>query len=400
MTDHPRAIGLLAHVARGLLRHDQTRTAQTLGDRSTYVGLSDVARAVTCLRAAVAAKLNQTPVHPDQVNHWLQNGAEGSILEILRRQMVLQRGHWLEAGLEAAFRANGAQLISQMELIIPGPVPLRAHVDFTFVRIEPRPAIRVLELKSTEHLPQTLYPGYEAQLYGQIGLLARFWNQPVFGAAGKSGQTFPQLSKNLFGIALPDHPKDVDIEGWVLCLAMSDAKAFGPYRPSREMLYLCLRTAETLWTTTQGVKAGRIELDSVATCPGFHPLCDWCDHADGCPKFDADPINDPSLDSELAALSNLKTHKADLEARIDALEARVRRFCRRAGRDTGWLSTGRFRFKTSRIHGRKTIDSELLRAELINRIGAAQADSVLTQSTTEGRAYERLTVASIKDSQT
>jgi hypothetical protein len=148
------------------------------------------------------------------------------------------------------------------------------------------------------------------------------------------------------------------------------------------------------------VKSGRIDLDSVATCSGFHPLCDWCDHADGCPKFDADPVLDPALDSELAALSSLKTDKADLEARIDSMEARIRRFCRRAGRDTGWLSSGRFRFKTSRIHGRKTIDSELLRAELINRIGAAQADSVLTQSTTEGRAYERLTVASIKDPQT
>jgi len=397
MTDHPRAIGLLAHVARGLLCHDQTRTAQTLGDRSTYVGLSDVGRAVTCLRAAVAAKLDGNPVHPDQINHWLQNGAALPILDLLRRQMVLQRGHWLEAGLEAAFRANGAQVISQLEIVVPGPVPLRAHVDFTFVRNEARPAIRVLELKSTEHLPQTLYPGHEAQLYGQIGLLARFWNQPVFGAVGQSGQTFPQLSKNLFGITLPDHPKGVDIEGWVLCLAMSDAKAFGPYRPSREMLGLCLRTAEAMWTTTRDVKAGRTDLDSVATCPGFHPLCDWCDHAHGCPKFDADPVLDPALDAELAALSGLKADKAELEARIDAHEARIRRFCRRAGRNAGWLSTGRFRFKTSRIHGRKTIDSELLRAELINRIGAAQADSVLTQSTTEGRAYERLTVASIKD---
>lgn len=158
MTDHPRALGLLAHVARGLLRHDQTRTAQTLGDRSTYVGLSDVGRAVTCLRAAVASKLNRTTVHPDQINHWLQNGAEGSIIDLLRRQMVLQRGHWLEAGLEAAFRANGAQVISQLEIIVPGPVPLRAHVDFTFVRNQPCPAIRVLELKSTEHLPQNSLP--------------------------------------------------------------------------------------------------------------------------------------------------------------------------------------------------------------------------------------------------
>ncbi len=400
MNDHPRAIGLLAHVARGLLRHDQLRTAQTLGDRSTYVGLSDVGRAVTCLRAAVASKLNGKPVDPDRIDHWLQNGAGSSIMEALRRQIVLQRGHWLEAGLESAFCANGAQVISQLEIITPGPVPLRAHVDFTFIRNKPRPAIRVLELKSTEHLPQILYPGYEAQLYGQISLLSRFWSQPVFGAAGNSGQTFPQLSRQLFGIALPDHPRDVDIEGWVLCLAMSDARTFGPYRPNKEMLHLCQRTAETLWTTTQDVKAGRVGLDSVATCVGFHPLCDWCDYADGCPKFDAYPVTDPALDAELAALSRLKADKAGLEADIENHEARIRRFCRQSGRNTGWLSTGRFRFKTSRIHGRKSIDSELLRAELINRIGTAQADSVLSQSTTVGRAYERLTVTPIKESPT
>ena len=51
MPSHPRALGLLAQVTRGLLRHGQTRTIQTLGDRSSYIGLSDVGRAITCLRA-------------------------------------------------------------------------------------------------------------------------------------------------------------------------------------------------------------------------------------------------------------------------------------------------------------------------------------------------------------
>jgi hypothetical protein len=383
MNHDPRAMGLLAHLARGLVRHGELKTKADLGDRSAYVGLSDVGRAVTCLRAAVAGKL-KAPL-PDR-----------PILDVLRRQLVLQRGHWLEAGLDSAFRANGANLVSQLEIIAPGPLPLRAHVDFTFIGAADRPVIRILELKSTEHLPRTLYPGYEAQIHGQVGLLAQLWGQPVFAAHGLHGQTFPQLCRHLFGIDLPSRVAEVDLEGWVLCLSMSDTRPFGPYRPDTTMLNLCRRTAHRLWQGVQNVKAGRIRLDDLDTCAGFHPLCDWCDHAEGCPKFTADLVNDPALDMELAAFSRLKAEKSVLEAEIEMREARIRHFFRHAGRYTGWLSTGHFRFKSAHIAGRKTIDSGKLRAVLANRLGADEADALLAQVTTTGADYERLTVSPVK----
>lgn len=207
------------------------------------------------------------------------------------------------------------------------------------------------------------------------------------------GQTFPQLCQQLFGITLPKQANQVDIEGWVLCLSMSEAKPFGPYHPNEAMLALCWRTAERLWDTTQAITSGQAKLDDVPYCTGFHPLCDWCDHAESCPKFKAEPVNDPTLDQQLTELAQLKTDRAKIETAIEGLEERIRQFYRHACRDTGWLSTKHFRFRTSQIPGRKTIDRARLRAELTNRIGEAGAEAVLTNATTIGNGYERLTVS-------
>jgi hypothetical protein len=236
--------------------------------------------------------------------------------------------------------------------------------------------------------------GYEAQIYGQIGLLAELWGQPVFAAQGLHGQTFPQLCRHLFGIDLPDRVADVDLEGWVLCLSMSDARPFGPYRPNTTMLNLCRRTAQRLWQDVQNVKAGRTSLDNLDICAGFHPLCDWCDHAEDCPKFVANPVQDQALDAELAEFSRLKAQRAALDTEIDAIESRIRRFCGHA--KPGWLSTGTFRFRTTSVAGRKTIDTGSLRATLANRLGESEANALLSCATTTGADYERLTVSPVK----
>lgn len=85
-----------------------------------------------------------------------------------------------------------------------------------------------------------------------------------------------------------------------------------------------------------------------------------------------------------------------IEAEIEIREGRIRQFCRRTGHGSGWLATGHFRFKTSRISGRKTIDPATLRAELSNRIGVVDADAMPARATTIGADYERLFVSSIK----
>ena len=51
------AEGLLGILCCGLERSAEQRTAIQLGDRSLYVGLSDIAKMLDCPRAALAAKL-------------------------------------------------------------------------------------------------------------------------------------------------------------------------------------------------------------------------------------------------------------------------------------------------------------------------------------------------------
>ena len=127
------------------------------------VGLSDIGRALECPRAALANKALPRP-RPD-----------------ISKLLTLQRGHWLEHGIYQALAAQNLRILPQLELsIIHNHVPIKAHMDFVLVWEQPRPAIRILELKSTEHMPDTLYTSYEVQLYGQAGLLAQHWNAPVF----------------------------------------------------------------------------------------------------------------------------------------------------------------------------------------------------------------------------
>lgn len=75
------AEGLLEILCCGLERDAEQRTANRLGDRSRYVGLSDIAKMLGCPRAALAAKLclpeSKTLVKLSNIN-CSSNGGTGS----------------------------------------------------------------------------------------------------------------------------------------------------------------------------------------------------------------------------------------------------------------------------------------------------------------------------------
>lgn len=48
---------ILSILTHGLAVCSQKHTTTTLGDRSRYVGMSDIGKAADCLRAAVAGKV-------------------------------------------------------------------------------------------------------------------------------------------------------------------------------------------------------------------------------------------------------------------------------------------------------------------------------------------------------
>ena len=382
-----KATNLLALIASGLHTYAEQSTALTLGDRSQYIGLSDIGRALECPRAALCNKVLSRP----------QPG--------LRKLLTLQRGHWLEHGIGQALAAQGLRVLPQLELSLThNGVPIKAHMDFVLVWDKPRPAVRILELKSTERLPDTLYTSYECQLHGQAGLLALMWNEPVFSLRDECGMilhtnlTMPELCRAHFGLRLPSDSGQMDIEAWVLCLSMSDAKAFGPYLPNDAMRELCLNTAETLWQNKQAVEAGQLNVNGMAHASGFHALCAYCDWNADCPKFH-DAEYQPEWQGDVQRLTSLKEARDALDAEIEALEAGLKDAYALTSMAGDWINTGSHRFKASQHPGRRTLNRTALYAELEEVFHFEGLDidveALLTRCEKEGQPFSRLTINSV-----
>ena len=326
---------LLSLFTHALITHGQQRTASSLGDRSQYVGISDIAKAADCLRAAVAGKLP----------------CSSTTLSSLCRELRLQRGHWFEQGVVNAFAATGQPFLHQLEIRIQHHgIPMQAHLDFVFIEeCEGEPAhIRVIECKSCENIPETAYASHEMQVYGQMGLLRACWHQPCFTlpvAGDKSTQkptTFPALVKQATGLSLPKNVEDVIITGSILCLSMNNAKVFGPYSPNGLMLNACLNLGESLWTHAAAIRAGESSLNDVPTAKGHHPLCDYCEVNKDCPRFKG--VTAAEIEDDLQYLAQLKKEKGKISQVIQKEEEKLKHLYRASLPQGGWLSA-----ETSRV---------------------------------------------------
>ena len=385
-----RAHGLMVLLAKGLVESSVQRTASSLGDRSRYIGMSDIGRALECPRAAVGRKLFG---NGDNLVH------QHDLPSLLARQLRLQRGHWFEAGIAQIFKQQRLPVIEQLEIETNHHgVPIKAHLDFVFASAVGQPTVRILELKSCENIPSTLYSSYETQVYGQVGLLHALWNQPAFGVHGEerhgsAGLTFPQICRAKLGIKMPVHPSGVDIEAWVLCLSMSDAKAFGPYLPGDAMLALCLKTAEDLWNNVEASREYGADLDDLPTVQGFHPLCSWCEFNADCPKFGG--LDQPQWSDTLDRLKDLKVRQGELEVEISEIEEGLRTAYALSDVGGSWINAGSHRFRVSAQNGRRTLNKEQLRLELATVLGEDDADEIIAKCESEGKPFDRLMVNKI-----
>jgi len=387
-----RAQGLMTLLAKGLLESSAQRTASSLGDRSQYIGMSDIGRALECPRAALGQKLVGTGHNQQLDQHAVQT--------LIGKQLRLQRGHWFEAGIAQVFRQQRLPVIEQLEIVTSyQQVPIKAHLDFVFASPVGQPTVRILELKSCEKLPKTLYSSYETQVYGQVGLLRALWHQPAFGVHGDADRhgsarlTFPQICLEKFGIEMPAHPSAVDIEAWVLCLSMTDAKAFGPYLPDDAMLSLCLKTAEDLWRNFGASKDNDEDFDNLPTAQGFHPLCSWCEFNADCPKFDG--LDQPQWGNVLDQLKDLKARQGELDAEISEVEEGMKTAYALSDVHGAWISAGSQRFRVSTQAGRRTLNKDQLRLELSAILGEDDADRLITRCESEGKPFDRLMINKI-----
>ena len=357
-----------------------------LGDRSSYIGMSDIGRYAECPRAAVANKLRPQPT-------------------ALGRLLSLQRGHWFEDGVGQCLKALSLHILPQLEISFTWQgTPIRAHLDFTLVWQSSASAVRILEVKSMEAIPDRPHAAHEVQIKGQVSILGWLWSKPVFTLRSPDGTllhenlTFPRLCKAHFGMAVPQSSEGVSLEGWLLCLSMREARAFGPYGHDAEAPEQVLWAARDLWTDMNAVREGSMQLNDVPCVKGFHPLCAACEHNADCPKFPQGAYQ-PQWEEALARLEGLKSGRAALDAEIRETEAALKQAHQLSG-TKDWITTGRHRFRAATVAGRRTLDREAMREELEAICAAENIDPIdvpamFARHEREGAPSTRLSVTTI-----
>ena len=346
---------LLELIRTGLAQYSARTAVEGLGDRSKYIGMSDIGAYLTCPRMTILNRL-----HPEQKD------------KSLSKLLTLTRGHWFEDGIASILKELNLPHIRQLEIGIEHKdgFEVKAHLDFVLISTHPKPTVRILEVKSCRELPEVLYPSYEMQVYGQVGLLARHWDGPDFSLTDEHGEfkfgglTFPEAAHQLWGIEVPDDVTFVDIEAWVLCLSMADAKVFGPYRADEDMLDLALDLGADLWSKTSQVLDGKLDITDIRPTSGFKAFCDTCEWSLDCPKFEGE--SHPDLEPELDELAEWKREKSALEAKIKARESAIKNWYECANLKGRWINAGNHRFKSSEIPGRRKLDKDALEADLEN----------------------------------
>jgi len=127
----------------------QLQLSSHLGDRSLYVGASDIAG---CPRKAGLGK-QQPPNH--------------DIKTLLR----FARGHVAQSMYAEFFRAGGANFEEEVEVRHPEIPEILCHIDFLFHTNSEKKRLHVVEMKSTSGIPDEPHSSWIDQLHVQMGLL-------------------------------------------------------------------------------------------------------------------------------------------------------------------------------------------------------------------------------------
>ena len=237
----------------------EQHTIETLGDRREYLGASDIGY---CPRKVILEK-----IHP----------GEHDLATLLR----FQRGHMAEDIIARAFTAAGYNNFErQVEIVLPGDVPIKAHIDFVFTS-HSRKIKSILEIKSTSRIPDGPYSSWESQLYLQMGGLA---------------EQCPEYS----------------IKGAILTLDLAHGEVgfFNGYEPAETIFNGLVQRAGVIWSDYQAVLHDEeVDLKTEVT-----PLCGYCSHIMTCPPFEAESV--PELAGKVEELQELQARQKRLEGVI------------------------------------------------------------------------------------
>lgn len=247
------------------LSEKSKRDSAHLGNRATYVGASDVCG---CPRKAVLAK--QCPIDHDSAT-----------------LLKFARGHAAEDLIDDIFRSGGLTPEREVEVRHPDHPALLCHIDFLFTAQNGRR--HVVELKTTDGLPDFPYGSWINQLHFQMGLLAM-------------------------------KTPDAEIGGSILAVDLNQGvyREFNGYRPDALTFNLLVDKGQRIKACIDGGETPDVE-------PGL--LCGFCPYRRDCPAFQDGAVSIPDAVSQLARIYLDATEmKKEIEQRIDRVKGDILAF--------------------------------------------------------------------------
>ena len=248
-------------LTRAIPTHQKKASAH-LGDRTTYAGASDIAG---CSRKAVLGKLSP---------------AEHTIKQML----IFDRGHAAQAMFRDYFLAGGANFEEEVEIAHP-LYDIICHIDFLF---RGKKRLHVVEMKSTDGIPDEPYGSWVDQLHVQMGLL--------------------RLQEG----------SEIEIGGSILAVDLNKGvyKEFNSYVPHPAVFAPLVEKGKHILSALRGECKPK-------TCPSI--LCGFCSYRTGCPAHVALEIPEEVTD-RVAEYERLDRQKKDLEKRLDPMKTELIEF--------------------------------------------------------------------------
>jgi len=240
---------------------NKEKTTKDLGDRTKYVGSSDVAK---CPRQAALQKLQ--PIEHD-----------------LQTLIRFERGHLTEQILKNIFEKTKYKWTAQKELIHPEFGNFKAHVDFMFYTRNMK-SIGICEIKTSSQIPDEPYDSWVSQLHWQMGLAK---------------------------LAYPE----ANIRGTILAVDLNtgDIREFNGFTPSEVIFDMLIDKAHNIWAAVNG--------ESTPDCePSL--LCGFCEFREDCPVFNRDNLPEDAWET-IFLYAQLKEQENQLEKKIETIKEKI-----------------------------------------------------------------------------
>ncbi len=261
-------------IATNLPKLANKKGAVELGDRSAYIGASDIGQ---CPRKVIMSKLFPQPIS-------------------LEQQIVFERGHLAEdivheSLLEHCREARNASVDAQYEITLPGNPNIKAHIDFILNNFATN-SRTVVEVK-TASMVTTPYDSWVNQCIFQQGLL---------------------LLEDKF---------ETKVDGFVLVIDLKTG-AIAEFKVDYDETVFAELVAKAEWLLGQLQNPQAIDYNGLPLSPSI--LCGYCSAKDSCPAY-ADKGNIPDdLKELIVRYSEINGQIKPLEKELGPLKETIKSY--------------------------------------------------------------------------